>query len=74
MSTPKLRLWQVEISLHDQPGYRRNKSLYIAAPDIQTAIDEALEVSLLGLEKISYHDAWVVSASHRGPVHRVVEE
>ena len=64
---PDLRLWAVEVTgPPKRGGYMRNKTIYVGAPSITAAIQSALD-------EYDNADAWVVSASHRGPIHKVVD-
>jgi hypothetical protein len=53
--------------------FRKNRNINIGAPDIVTAIRGAM-AELLVLLNEEVEDVLVTSASHRGPIHRVVSD
>jgi len=75
----ELKLWTIAVSLPRQSAHPRNPSYYsrnqtvnVAAPDILSAIEGALDELLERNEGLTRDECWVVSAAHKGRVNRIV--
>ena len=76
----ELKLWSVEVSVpHRRPHPRnpsytsRHQSVNVAARDIVSAIHGAIDELVERNIDLNPEDCWVISASHRGRVNRIVQ-
>jgi hypothetical protein len=57
----ELQLWSIDVA---RRSHKLSRTVYVAAPDVLTAVITALEDF--------DDDAWEVSAMHKYPVHKIV--